>query len=139
MPPTEAPRFLADMNAAIVAGQPYECEQRLKTRVPAEAAYRWHAIRCVPQHDANGTIVRWVCTATDIDERKRAETGVREREELIARLLDSNDDCIKILDKRGRLLMMNASGQRAAEIDDVSSVIGTVWTDFWTEIGRAHV
>ena len=136
MPSDEAPGFLAEIDSAIAAGEPYECEQRLKVRVPVDAAYRWHAIRCVPYREAGQAIVRWVCTATDIDERKRAETGVREREELIARLLDSTDDCIKILNHDGRLLMMNENGQRAAEIDDIASVIGSFWSEFWTGADR---
>jgi PAS domain S-box-containing protein len=65
--------------AASRAGDPFEVECRLRRR---DGAYRWFLARAVPRRDAEGAVVEWVGTATDIDDRKRAEA---EREALLAR------------------------------------------------------
>ena len=38
-----------------------------------DGVYRWFLFRAVPVHDAQGKIVRWYGTTTDIEELKRAE------------------------------------------------------------------
>jgi PAS domain S-box-containing protein len=39
----------------------------------ADGQYRWFLTRALPLHDERGDIVRWYGTATDIEDRKRAE------------------------------------------------------------------
>jgi PAS domain S-box-containing protein len=39
----------------------------------ADGEYRWFLTRALPLHDERGNIVRWYGTATDIEDRKRAE------------------------------------------------------------------
>jgi len=39
----------------------------------ADGQYRWFLTRAMPLHDEQGNIVRWYGTATDIDDRKRAD------------------------------------------------------------------
>jgi PAS domain S-box-containing protein len=43
----------------------------------ADGIYRWHLIRAAPAVDARGALVEWIGTATDIDDRTRAEDGLR--------------------------------------------------------------
>jgi PAS domain S-box-containing protein len=52
------------------SGEPFEIEYRFRR---ADGTYRWHLARAVSQHDAAGTVIGWVGTATDIEERKLAE------------------------------------------------------------------
>jgi len=136
MPLAEFERFLVDFNSAIGLGMPYEAELRLKRMGSDDASYRWHVIRSAPHRDGEDRIVRWVGSATDVHDRKQAEAELRARGELITRMFESTDDCIKILDPRGRLLSMNVPGQRLLEIDDVEPLIGTLWVDFWTGADR---
>jgi PAS domain S-box-containing protein len=74
-----------------------------------------------------------VSVVRDVTERKRLEEELREREEFMRRLIDSSPDCIKVLDLEGRLLSVSPAGQRLLEIDDIDSVLGTSWVDFWSE------
>jgi PAS domain S-box-containing protein len=67
----------AKRTKAIQAGEAYEVECRLKR---ADQTYRWHLARVVPFKDEQGQILYWFGTATDIDDRKRAE---QEREQLL--------------------------------------------------------
>ena len=48
------------------------------------------------------------------------------------RILDSNQDCIKVLDLQGRLIYMNDSGQALMEIDRFAEQAeGASWVEFW--------
>ncbi len=53
---------------SIASGEAFEMEYPLRG---ANGAYRWFLTRVRPLHDANGRIVRWFGSNTDIDERRR--------------------------------------------------------------------
>lgn len=59
---------------AIKTGEPYEQEYRIRH---AGGSYRWFLGRAVPIRDGRGNIVRWIGTATDIDDRQRARDHLR--------------------------------------------------------------
>ncbi len=60
-------------------GQPFETEHRLRRK---DGQYRWYLARGTPIRNAQGLIVKWIGTSTDIQDLKQAEA---EREELLAR------------------------------------------------------
>ena len=62
---------------AIETGESFECEYRLRRW---DGAYRWHLSRGVAHSDADGAIIRWIGTATDIDDLKQAHAALRESE-----------------------------------------------------------
>jgi PAS domain S-box-containing protein len=66
-------RWLEDM----AGGIPSEDEIRLRR---ADGEYRWFLVRTVPLRDAQGNIVKWYGTSTDIEDRKRAEEKYRQSE-----------------------------------------------------------
>jgi formate hydrogenlyase transcriptional activator len=45
--------------------------------LPKGGEYRWHLSQYNPLKDESGKIIRWYATATDIDDRKRAEERLR--------------------------------------------------------------
>lgn len=53
---------------------PFSNEQRA---LGPDGRYRWFLIHYNPLLDADGRIVRWYATGTDIDDRKRSEDRVR--------------------------------------------------------------
>lgn len=55
-------------------GDPYEVEYRL--READTGAYRWFLGRAMPLHNADGRIVRWFGTCTDIDDAKHTEAAL---------------------------------------------------------------
>lgn len=65
---------------SLETGEPYEIEYRLRHR---SGEYRWTLGRANPLRDADGTILRWVGTCTDIHEAKRQA----EQNELLSREL----------------------------------------------------
>jgi len=71
--------------AAVQAQTASEVEYRLRR---ADGEYRWHLGRSVPVRDGE-TIVAWVGTATDIEDRKRAEDALRRGEVRYRSLIDA--------------------------------------------------
>ncbi|HXO01560.1 MAG TPA: ATP-binding protein [Stellaceae bacterium] len=70
-------RTAEDWHAALASGEPFEKEARLRS---AEGAYRRFLLRFVPLRDRSGAIVKWYATSTDIEDLKRAEEELRQRE-----------------------------------------------------------
>lgn len=62
-------------NKALLTGEPYEIEYRLRNG--RTGTYRWFIARATPYRDESGEIVRWIGTATDIDTQKRANANLR--------------------------------------------------------------
>ena len=73
--------------ASLSTGEPYEVEFRLRGR---NGAYRWFLARARAMRDADGRIVKWFGTNTDIDELKRtrdtAEKASRAKDDFLAAL-----------------------------------------------------
>ncbi|MBF0497369.1 MAG: PAS domain S-box protein [Deltaproteobacteria bacterium] len=69
----------------------------------------------------------------EIGERKKAEKSLRESEEFARRVIDSSNDCIKILDLDGNLLSISSGGQKLMELDDITYHLNTSFIDFWKD------
>src|SRR5712692_1369147 len=86
--PDDQQRTLAVWQRAVQTGRPYETEQRLRQGTTGD--YRWFLVRAEPFKDAQGQIVKWFGTCTDIEEQKRVEEALRQSQERIRALIDSN-------------------------------------------------
>ncbi|WP_164557748.1 PAS domain-containing protein [Massilia atriviolacea] len=51
--------------------------------------------------------------------------------DLGAAMYESSPDCVKLLDKSGRIESMNKNGQCAMEIDDMTPLLGRSWSSLW--------
>lgn len=51
--------------------------------------------------------------------------------ESLAAVMEQSSDCVKLLDRNGRLLWMNPNGQCAMEVDDFSTIEGRDWEALW--------
>jgi PAS domain S-box-containing protein len=58
--------------------------------------------------DANGKIIRYQGTLTDITERRRMETQIRQQEQFRQRMLESFPDLILVIDQEGRYTFVSA-------------------------------
>src|SRR5258706_108795 len=86
--PEEAEGVVALRHQTLATGEPYESECRLRNG--QTGAYRWFLARGTPVRDEAGQIVKWFATCTDIDEQKRTEEALRQSQERIRALIDSN-------------------------------------------------
>ncbi|MCJ2081446.1 PAS domain S-box protein [Methylobacterium sp. J-090] len=67
--------------AALAEGTPYETSFRIRR---ADGAYRWFLVRAEPIRAADGVIVRWVGTNTDIDDQRAAAAELTRLNALLA-------------------------------------------------------
>jgi len=72
--PDDVERVLSERSAGLSRGLPFGSEKRLLGK---DGQYRWFLFRYRPVVNEEGHIVRWVATATDIEERKHAEERTR--------------------------------------------------------------
>lgn len=64
-------------------------------------------------------------------ENRVKEEALRVSEEFKSRMIESSMDCIKVLNLEGRLLSMNAGGQKILEISDFDPLRNCPWVEFW--------
>jgi PAS domain S-box-containing protein len=83
--PDDRERLLNAWHQSVTNGTPYEQEERHRG---ADGTYRWFLARGLPMRDAEGRIVRWYGTNTDIEDRKRAEEELRRLSGQLLRLQD---------------------------------------------------
>jgi PAS domain S-box-containing protein len=83
--PDDRERLLNAWHKSVANGTPYEQEERHRG---ADGTYRWFLARGVPLRDAQGRIVRWYGTNTDIEDRKQAEEELRHLSGQLLRLQD---------------------------------------------------
>ena len=74
VPDEELEEVRRSYRAAVRSGKSWEREQRLRRK---DGEWRWHLCRLVPEHDERGSIMGFICTATDIDQQKRIEQANR--------------------------------------------------------------
>ncbi len=75
---------------SVQTGNTYEVEYRFK-RV-SDGAYRWHLGRALPVRDAEGKILKWFGTCTDIDDRQRSAQTANFRARALALLSSASLD-----------------------------------------------
>ena len=73
--------FLAKRNKGLLTGALHEFEARLLRH---DGIFRWFLFRRNPLKDDRGHILRWYGTATDIEDRKRAEEALRTSQAYLA-------------------------------------------------------
>jgi PAS domain S-box-containing protein len=71
-------------------------------------------------------------------ERTRAlevEKSMRDQfnqsEEMYRRIMEASQDCIKVTDLTGNLMLMSENGLRITEIDNLAPFIGQPWANLW--------
>ena len=102
--PDDLDRLIREWLALVDARKPGELETRIRRY---DGEYRWFLIRIVPQLDAEGNVVRWFGSNTDIEDRKRAETKLLEEERELRRITDAIPQTIVVLDAKGHPLYAN--------------------------------
>jgi PAS domain S-box-containing protein len=79
--PDDREHFLAERKKGLLTGVSHEGEARLLRH---DGTFRWFLFRRIPLKDDRGHILRWYGTATDIEDRKRAEEKVKTSEFYLA-------------------------------------------------------
>jgi PAS domain S-box-containing protein len=77
-----------------------------------------------PLRASDGRIVGVLCYCRDVTDRERAEEAQRASDRLLRAIVESEPECVKLLDREGRVLEMNPAGLRMIEADGIAEVRG---------------
>jgi diguanylate cyclase (GGDEF)-like protein/PAS domain S-box-containing protein len=105
--PEDRERAAQLWDQATRTGEPYEVEYRLRR---ADGTYHWMLGRAAPLRDAEGTIVRWFGTCTDIEELKEAQARI--------------DEQARALEERATLDPLTGLGNRRLLFDRLELLLG---------------
>jgi hypothetical protein len=113
--PAESARAIAAHRAAL-AGEATVYEITLRGRT--------FSARVEPLRDPGGAISGVVGVAFDVTDRRRAEDALRESETRLRTIIESEPECVKLIDHKGLLLHMNPAGLAMIEADGLEAVQG---------------
>jgi PAS domain S-box-containing protein len=115
-----------------VAGrQPYDVEYRIRR---SDGTYGWFKTRGTPIRNAEGRIVKWFGTCTDISDRKRAEQALKEHEAELRQARDLLE--IKVMERTKELRRSEAYLEEAQKLSKTGSwarVSSTGEIRYWSE------
>jgi len=102
--PDDLERVQNERSAGLSRGMPFETEKRL---LGHDGHFRWFLFRYNPVLNEAGDVIRWFATATDIEDRKRAEDRMRneavalreqiDRESMFEDIVGSSEALRKVL------------------------------------------
>jgi PAS domain S-box-containing protein len=120
-----ASSVLVERQRAISHGAAWEGELRLQRK---DGEYRWFLIRSRPLRDEEGTVIRRYATATDIDDRKRAEERLKKENIVLREEVDKAYMFEEIVGSSSALKGMFARVSQVAPTDATVLVAGETGT-----------
>ena len=102
--PDYAQRVSEKFQRALATGEPWEDTFPLCGK---DGQYRWFLSRAFPIRDAEGNIVRWFGTNTDITELREAQANLAEREAVLRTVTNEAHVGLVMVDKDRRYLFAN--------------------------------
>ncbi len=107
--PEDSPRSKDCWNKCVKEGANFEAEYRLRSK---DGAYRWFRTRAIPIRDAEGTIVKWYGTSSDIHDSKLLEQSIRDNTTELEKMVDRRTNELRRLSVR----LMSAQDQERRRI-----------------------
>jgi PAS domain S-box-containing protein len=92
---------------SIETGEPCDVEQRVRR---FDNIYRWFRTTAQSLRDHSGHVIRWYGVATDIEDWKRAEEGLRERELNFRLIVDNIPGLVLTMTAEGELEFVSQQG-----------------------------
>ncbi len=123
--PEDVERLQEERRRALAGDTPFENEQRARGK---DGRYRWFLIRYNPVHDAQGHVLRWYATGTDIDDRKREEDRVRSENLALRDELDRSSMFGEIVGSSAPLQRVLTQVARVAGSDATVLILGETGT-----------
>jgi formate hydrogenlyase transcriptional activator len=123
--PDDLERFRADRQLGLSGEVPFELEQRLRRH---DGTYRWFLVRYNPFRDEQGRVARWYATATDIDERRRAEERIQKENRALREEIDRSSMFEEIVGSSDALRRLLSQVAKVAPTDSTVLICGETGT-----------
>lgn len=117
LPPEVASALGEALRRCRESGQTQQCEYSLDL----PAGRRRFLARMAPISHGE-----FVAIATDVTEQWLDREALRSREQLLSTILDHQTECLRLVDREGRVQMLNASGLAMTEVDSFEQLRGKV-------------
>ena len=123
--PEDREHFLNERKKLFLEGKPHEFEARLLRR---DGAFRCFLSRLTPIKDERGQITRWYATATDIEDRKRAEEEIRKENIALREELGKSSMFEEVIGTSPVLQMVLGRAAKVAPTDSTVLIMGETGT-----------
>ncbi len=90
----------------------------------ADGETRWFGTAVKRFHDEHGSPAGLVGATRDVTARKKFYADLAESEGRLRSILEAEPECVKVVDRAGRLELMNPAGLGLLEVDDAQQVLG---------------
>lgn len=84
----------------------------------------WVIVSASAIHNQQGQLVYGLGMVEDITERKQREQLIRESENRLRTIIETEPECVKILDADGKLQLMNSAGLAMIEAESLEPLVG---------------
>jgi PAS domain S-box-containing protein len=125
--------FLANDREVIAANKPILFEEQALV----DGEIRYSIVSKFPLRDGSGRPYAVCGIATDITERKRAETALRESQALNQAVLDSLAANIAVLDRNGNIIAVNDAWKRFGQENEGADIADSVGLNYLNVCRRA--
>jgi len=123
--PEDWARLRDERGRGLSRAEPFELEWRLRSK---GGQYRWFLVRYHPLRDAQGRILRWYASGTDIDDRKRAEERMRNENLALREEVDRASMFEEIVGSSPALQRVLAQVSKVARTDSTVLILGETGT-----------
>ena len=123
--PDDLERARGESRRGLLSGAPFEIERRALGK---NGQYRWFLFRYKPLIDEERRIARWFLTATDIEDRKREEEGIRKENIALREEIDKASMFEEIVGSSEALRKILSQVAKVAPTDSTVLILGETGT-----------
>jgi len=123
--PDDVDRVRVERQENLLRGTPFDLQMRLRFK---NGQYRWQLFQYNPLIDESGQIIRWYCTATDIDDQKRTEERLRNENLVLREEINSSSMFEDIVGSSEPLRKVLHELQKVAPCDSTVLILGETGT-----------
>ncbi len=123
--PDDIDRVREERRLGLSAGIPFDLEMRSLFK---DGQYRWQLIQYNPLKDKSGQIIRWYATATDIEDRKKAEEQLKNENLVLREEIDRSSMFEEIVGSSKPMRQVLKQVEKVAPADSTVLILGETGT-----------